>query len=189
MPLDSVRSIANTVTKYCTMTSQNIAGNITDFEQSISVNASADDIFEFLADVKNVPQYLPTVKSAQRQQSDTVPGAQSDRIRTQGEVGNHSYDVDGHFRVMKEARHLKWGSDGENEYSGWMEVQPDGEARSQVFVHIHYAPRPEMLQRMAERSPGGSFESAMNEGINKTLESIKRICEGRGGKQEISANQ
>jgi len=42
---------------------------------------------------------------------------------------------------------------------------------------------------MAERSPGGSFESAMNEGISKTLASIKQICEGKGGKQEIEANQ
>jgi len=42
---------------------------------------------------------------------------------------------------------------------------------------------------MVERSPGHSFESAMNEGISKTLESIKRICEGKGGKEEIEANK
>lgn len=163
------------------MTSQNLTGQTTEFEQSISVNAPADDTFDFLADVSNVPHYLPTVKSAQPQQGD--------RIRTQGQVGEHSYDSDGHFRVIRETRHLKWGSDGENDYGGWMEVQPEGESRSTVIVHIHYAPRPEMQQKMAEQSPGGSFETAMSEGISKTLESIKRICEGQGGKQEIAANQ
>ena len=42
---------------------------------------------------------------------------------------------------------------------------------------------------MAERSPNHSFESVINEGISKTLESIKRICEGKGGKEEIEANK
>lgn len=126
-------------------------------------------------------QYLPTIKNAQPQQEE--------RIRTQGQVGEHSYDSDGHFRVDQQARRIEWGSDGENDYGGWLEVQEDGDLQSQVKVHIHYAPKPETAQRMAEQSPSHSFESAMNEGISKTLESIKRICEGEGGKQEIAANQ
>lgn len=153
----------------------------TDFEQTITVDAPAGQIFDFLADVRNVPQYLPTVKNAQPQQGE--------RIRTVGQSGDHSYDSDGHFRVDHQARRLDWGSDGENEYSGWMEVHGDGNAPSQVKVHIHFAPQPEMAQRMAEHSPGHSFESVMNEGISKTLESIKRICEGTGGKVEIEANK
>lgn len=77
----------------------------------------------------------------------------------------------------------------ENDYNSWLEVQNNGGSQSQVKVHIHYLPKPETLQRMTERSPGHSFESGMNEGISKTLESIKRICEGKGGKEEIAANQ
>ncbi|MBD2100144.1 SRPBCC family protein [Leptolyngbya sp. FACHB-261] len=153
----------------------------TEFEQSITVNAAADSIFAFISDVKNVPQYLPTIKNAQPQEGE--------RIRTQGQVGDHSYDSDGHFRVDQQARRLQWGSDGENDYNGWLEVQGNGGPQSEVKVHIHYAPRPEMAQKMAERSPGHSFEAAMHEGISKTLESIKRICEGKGGKEEIAANQ
>lgn len=153
----------------------------TEFEQSITVAASADAIFEFISNVKNVPQYLPTVKNAQPQQGE--------RIRTQGQVGDRSYDSDGHFRVDKQAHRLEWGSDGENDYRGWLEVQGDGGSQSQVKVHIHYSPKPEVLQGMVERSPDHSFESVMNEGISKTLESIKRICEGKGGKEEIEANK
>jgi len=155
--------------------------NKTEFEQSITVSASADSIFEFISDVKNVPQYLPTVKSAQPQAGE--------RIRTQGQAGDRSYDSDGHFRVDKQAHRLEWGSDGENDYKGWLEVQGNGESQSQVKVHIHYAPKPEIMQRMVERSPDHSFESVMKEGISKTLESIKRICEGKGGKEEIEANK
>jgi uncharacterized membrane protein len=152
-----------------------------DFEQSVVVSALADRIFEYLADVRNVPEYLPTVRNAQPQEGE--------RIRTQGQAGEHSYDSDGHFHIDQSAHRLEWGSDGENEYGGWMQVQGNGDSQSQVTVHIHYAPGPEMAQHMAEQSPGHSFESAMNEGITKTLESIKRICEGQGGKEEIEANK
>lgn len=163
------------------MTSAKETVKTTEFEQSITVAAPANRIFDFLSDVRNVPQYLPTVRSAQPQQGE--------RIRTQGQSGDHSYDSDGHFRVDQSAHRLEWGSDGENDYGGWMKVQGNGDSQSEVTVHIHFAPQPEMAQKMAERSPGHSFESAMNEGIAKTLESIKRICEGRGGKEEIEANK
>ena len=163
------------------MTSTKETTQTNEFEQSITVAAPADAIFNFLADVKNVPQYLPTVKSAQPQQGE--------RIRTQGQAGDHTYDSDGHFRVDQQAQRLEWGSDGENDYRGWMQVQSNDSSQSQVTVHIHYAPKPEAAKHMAEQSPGHSFASAMNEGIAKTLESIKRICEGQGGKQEIEANQ
>ena len=155
--------------------------NATDFESSIEVNANADRIFEFLSDVRNVPQYLPTVTNAEPQ-----PG---ERIHTQGKVGEHTYDSDGHFRIDRDRRRLEWGSDGENDYGGSMEVTEKGSDKAAVKVQIHYAPQPETRQRMEQQSPQHSFESAMNEGINKSLESIKRICEGTGGKQEISPNQ
>lgn len=153
----------------------------TDFEQSTTVTAPADDIFDFISDIRNVPQYLPTVKNAQPQEGE--------RIRTQGQAGDRTYDSDGHFRIDKQSRRIEWGSDGENDYRGWLEVQSEEESRSLVKVYIHYAPKPEVLQHMIERSPDHSFESTMNEGISKTLESIKRICEGKGGKEEIDANK
>jgi uncharacterized membrane protein len=168
-------------TRKQTMTSAQESVKTTEFEQSITVLAPADLIFNYLADVRNVPQYLPTVKNAQPQQGD--------RIRTQGQSGEHSYDSDGHFRVNHSDHRLEWGSDGENDYGGWMNVKNIGNSQSKVTVHIHFSPRPEMAQKMAERSPGHSFEAAMNEGITKTLESIKRICEGQGGKVEIEANE
>jgi uncharacterized membrane protein len=155
--------------------------NTNEFEQSIEVAATSEKIFEFLADVKNVPHYLPTVKHAEPQEGE--------RIRTQGQAGDRTYDSDGHFRINEQQRRIEWGSDGENDYSGWLQVESETGSNSQVTVHIHYAPKPETAQRMAQNSPEHSFESAMNEGIAKTLNSIKRLCEGTGGKEEISANQ
>lgn len=178
----SIATIAATFEERTTMDSVNEStATKTDFEQSITVNAPAEGIFAYVSNVQNVPEYLPTIKSAQPQQGE--------RIRTQGQVGEKTYDADGHFRVNRESRRLEWGSDGENEYGGRLEVREQGDSQSEVSVYIHYNPRPETLQRMIEKSPDHSFEGAMNEGIQKTLESIKRICEGTGGKQEISPNQ
>lgn len=123
----------------------------TDFEQSISVNASADRIFEYLSDVRNVPEYLPTVKKADRQADD--------RIHTQGQVGEHTYDADGHFNIDRQRQKIEWGSDGENEYGGWMEVNDSGNNQAEVKVHIHYAPKPETKQRMEQQSPQHSFST------------------------------
>jgi uncharacterized membrane protein len=163
------------------MTSSNPrAVRTTEFEQSTTIAAPADNVFDFMADVSNLPKYLPTVRSAQPQEGE--------RVRTQGQAGGHSYDSDGHFRIDRLSKRIEWGSDGENDYGGWMEVDGDRE-QCKVTVHIHYAPPAEMAQKMAEQSPEGSFESAINEGIGKALESIKNICEGKGGKQEIEANQ
>ncbi|MBW4442587.1 MAG: SRPBCC family protein [Plectolyngbya sp. WJT66-NPBG17] len=47
------------------MTSAQQSVQTTDFEQSITMNSSADRIFEYLSDVRNVPQYLPTVTNAE----------------------------------------------------------------------------------------------------------------------------
>ncbi|WP_317107604.1 hypothetical protein [Chroococcidiopsis sp. SAG 2025] len=46
------------------------------------------------------------VKNAQPQEEE--------RIRTQEQAGEREYDSEGHFRVDKQARRLKWGSDSEN---------------------------------------------------------------------------
>jgi len=150
------------------------------FEQTIAVDASADGVFDFVSDVRNVPQYLPAIERAEPQQGE--------RIHTQGHIGERPIDSDGYFRVNRAERRMEWGSDGENDYRGWLAVSGDG-SRAEVKVHIDYAPPPQMQQAMAARTPGGSFESAMYEGIGKTLISIKNLCEGRGGKEELEVNR
>jgi uncharacterized membrane protein len=87
----------------------------TDFEQAIAVNAPADRIFEYLSDVRNVPEYLPTVTHAEPQSGE--------RIRTQGHAGEHEYDSDGHFHLDRQLNRIEWGSDGESEYGGWLQVK------------------------------------------------------------------
>jgi len=147
-----------------------------EYHQSEKVQAPADKVFAFVSDIKNLPQYLPTVTSASPQQGE--------RIRIQGEAGGHRYDSDGYFRVDKENKRLEWGSDGENNYSGWLEVKDSNQSNCEVAAHIQFDPKPELARKFDEQ--GGDRHRVINEGIKNALASIKNLCEGKGGKVEAA---
>lgn len=143
-----------------------------EYEESLTVGASADTVIDFVADVSNLPKYMPTTKAAQSQGED--------RVRVQGDAQGHHYDSDGYLRRATEQGRLEWGAD-EGYYSGWLQVRPEGEGAN-VTVHISLRGAP----------PGADPDSApapeqIQEGLRKSLESIRNHVEGRGGKEEPSA--
>ncbi len=72
-------------------------------ERSMAIHASPTAIYDFVADVRNLPKYLPTTQSAQSQGGE--------RVRVQGEAQGHSYDSDGHFHADPAKRRLEWDAD------------------------------------------------------------------------------
>ena len=135
-----------------------------DYEHSLTIEASPETVFKFVSDIKNLPKYLPTTH-----QAEALPG---DRVRVQGEAADHAYDADGYFRVDAPNHRLEWGSDGENRYRGWLEI--DGAASEcEVTVHLSFQANP------------GDRDKAISEGLISALESIRRQVEGNGGKVEI----
>lgn len=151
-----------------------------EYQQSKKVQASADEVFAFVSDIQNLPKYLPTVHNAMPQQGE--------RIRVQGEAGGHRYDSDGHFRVDKANRRMEWGSDGEHNYSGSLEVKEAGDKSAcEVAVNIKFDPKPELAQKFEQQ--GGDRHRVINEGINKALASIQNLCEGKGGKVEAAKHK
>ncbi len=147
-----------------------------DFESSISVNAPAPSVFDFVSRVENLPQYLPTVKNAE-------PAEGGERVRVTSVIQNESHTQDGFFRVAAPGRRLEWGSDGDKDYHGSMDLQ-DGGGQTTVTVRLHLNPPPEKAGEIEQRS-GQDWESQMQEGVERCLQSIKNICEGTGGKSEI----
>ena len=136
-----------------------------EYEQTMTMRASPDQVLDFVADVGNMPSYLPTTKSAQ----------------PQGEAQGHKYDSDGYLRRDPESKRLEWGAD-EGYYSGWLQVREAGAGASAVTIHISLRARP----------PGSDQSHAptdeqINEGLAKGLQSIQNHVEGRGGKVEPSA--
>ncbi len=150
-----------------------------EFEHALTMRASADQVFDFVADVGNMPKYLPTTKSAQSQGPD--------RVRVQGEVrppdgrgAERRYDADGYVRRLADRQRLEWGAD-EGYYSGWLEATDQGGGQAKVTVHISLRGTP----------PGADPNEApppdkVQEGLVAALQSIQRQLEGEGGKIEPS---
>lgn len=147
-----------------------------DYEHSLAVQASPRAVFDFAADIENLPKYLPTTHHAEAQ-----PGG---RIRVQGEAGGQAYDSDGYFRTDPMNLRLEWGSDGENRYLGWLEV--DGvDDECEVTVHLTFQPKPEQGERMDTQT--GDRDKTIQDGLTAALESLRNQVEGTGGKVEPAA--
>lgn len=147
-----------------------------EYERSRVIGAAPEQVFEFLSDVRNLPQYLPTTHHAEPQGPD--------RVRVQGEARGHDYDADGFFRRDQQDLRLEWGSDGELRYRGQLRVEPDGgRGGSRVTVHLSFEPPRGMAQGL------GDADSRIEEGIEAALESIQRQCEGQSGKVEPQGAQ
>ena len=144
-----------------------------EYEHTIVVNASADTVFDYVSDVRNMPRYLPTTHQAESQGPD--------RVRVQGEVRGRAYDSDGWLRLDRTEHRMEWGSDGENQYSGWMEVEGD-EGGSAVTVHLSFVPRRHQEVQFEQQT--GDVDATIQQGLEAALRSIKSQCEGSGTKVE-----
>jgi hypothetical protein len=87
-------------------------------EHTEHVVAQPDRVFAALADVNNLPHYVPQVTAARRGEGDNVEVEARYEGRTQhGEAW---------FRADAAARRIEWGAEGSS-YHGSLEVVPDGD--------------------------------------------------------------
>jgi uncharacterized protein YndB with AHSA1/START domain len=147
------------------------------YEHTATVNSSPEQVFDFVSNIDNLPRYLPTFKNAMSQGHE--------RVRVQGEAGKHQYDSVGYYRVDKTRNRIEWGSDGDNQYHGWLEVKADEGAAATVTVHLSFDPRPDIAEKYDQLS--GDRHRTIQESLEKALRSIKNQCEGEGGKIEPHA--
>jgi uncharacterized membrane protein len=149
---------------------------MSEYQRTIAIEAKPDDVFDFVSDINNLPKYLPTVESATPQHDGGV--------RVTGKAGDKAYDYEGYFRIDKESRHIEWGSNGEQEYSGWIQVENGVEEvfTSRVIVHLTFEPNPEVARQLEKQA--GDKDTAINEGIDEALRAIKNLCEDKGEKGE-----
>jgi uncharacterized membrane protein len=137
-----------------------------DYEGSTTVDAPADELFEYLSKVENLPQYFDRMTSARNLPGDEVEvearvepgdaGASGDGERT---VGGDAW-----FTIDADRLTLTWGSQGPHDYHGELEVRPSGDAASRVTVRLHTTHQGEGIQ----------------DGIEETLANIQRIAGSSG---------
>lgn len=122
-------------------------------ERSQRVNAPADALFDYLADVRNLPKYFSAMTSAEP--------AEGEAVRVTAVVDGHQHDGEAWFRVDREHKHLEWGSEGPNNYSGHLDVTAEGDT-SQVSVALHTE---------------GTDTDRIDQGLSDTLDQIQRLVE------------
>lgn len=124
-----------------------------DYQRSQSVDAPAGQLFGYLSDVGNLPRYFTAMTSAEP--------AGNDAVRVVADLDGTTREGEAWFRVDRERQHLEWGSEGPDNYHGYLDVTGDGDVSSvTVFVHT-------------ERHDSAGID----QGISQTLEEVKRLVE------------
>lgn len=124
-----------------------------DYEKSQDVDAPAQQLFDYLSDVRNLPKYFDSMTSAEPADGETV--------HTTAHVDGREVAGEARFKVDPDTMHLAWGSEGGRGYRGHLDVTGD-EAGSTVTVGLHT----EQVER-----------PEIGEGLATTLTNIKRLVE------------
>jgi polyketide cyclase/dehydrase/lipid transport protein len=114
------------------------------YDRKITMEVDPDRIFDFVSDPRNLPQFLPEVKRAEK--------LEGDRIRLQGDSHGHSYDAEGFFRDDRHRRRIEWGAEGDHSYSGWMQIR-EGDASSlvsEIEMELKFAQPPADAQKILD---------------------------------------
>lgn len=122
-----------------------------DFERTGTVDAEPDQLFDYLADVRHLPDYLPRMTDA-RPDGD-------EHVAVESDVDGDVQRSEAWFRVDDLEQRIEWGSEN-GPYHGWLKVTPDEVARSVVTIHVHH-----------EHSEAGDTSDDLDE----TLDNIRRL--------------
>ncbi len=154
-----------------------------EYEQTQTIDATADEAFVWLSDVSNLPKYLPPVINASIEEpsaGDNLGRRVRATLEYPGERGG-TFDAEGYLAVDEGRRRMEWGAEVERDYSGWLEVAAGADGESQVTVHLNFGER-SVEPEVREHTPEG--RDPLAEGISATLESIRRQIEEGSGKLE-----
>ncbi len=99
-----------------------------EYQQTGTIMAEPDTLFEYLADMGHLPEYLPVITEAHQS------GPESADVTT--DINGLEQHAQGWLRVDGLDRRLEWGTT-ETGYQGWLQVEPDetGDG-SVVTIHV-----------------------------------------------------
>jgi carbon monoxide dehydrogenase subunit G len=104
-------------------------------EHTEYVAAAPDRVFAALADLGNLPRYVPQLTAAER-----IDG---DRIKIEARYEGHTQQGEGWFRADESERQIEWGSAG-SDYRGWIRVSPEGDgSRLTLFLATVHGDAPD----------------------------------------------
>ena len=150
-----------------------------DYEQAQRVDAPAEAVFAWLADISHLPDYLPPVVAASLEgpSEGNNPGQKLRTTLQRPGDEQRTFDAEGYVWVDEGARRMDWGAESGRDYSGYLTVA-DSNGGSEVTVHLTLGERSAEADIPADQEGQGSLQ----EGIAATLESIRRQIEEGAGK-------
>jgi len=125
---------------------------------STQVGVAPDALFRYLSRIDNLPDYFDSM-------TDARPGDEADHVIVTADVEGRSVTGPAEFRIDEMARRIEWGSEGPNDYHGWLAISARGDA-SEVEVHL------------STRREGEA--NGIHEGIANTLARIRDLVEEAG---------
>lgn len=148
---------------------------------AIEIARNADEVFAFVADIRNLPAFLSGMRTA------APMGA--GRVVAEGAQGGRRYHAEGWMRVDREALAMEWSTDPGSERScaGTLRVVPlDGEGglgsaapRVRLELRIRLGERPTAGAAAGMRAQGrGQAGRTVEEAIAQALAAIQSLCEG-----------
>lgn len=144
---------------------------MSEYEHTVTISATPEAIFAYVADLRNLPDYLPVVRSA-------TP-LDSGRVRLRGQVDGRSYDVNGYLDSDPSQKRMEWGTYGAQAYGGRLEIHPYGtDLRTLLTVHLSFGPHAEQAEH---------YDRAVQHGLEDALNCIQRAVEERNGTLERTA--
>ena len=150
-----------------------------EYEYSLSIQSPPDELFSFVADVRNVTRFVPMIGGAD--------SPSHGRVRIWGQADGRPYDADGYVLADDDLRLVEWGLDGHLSYRGWIRVVgPDGAPVSRLTIHLSLLPvpgRPRDLDDLDDgRDPARDAE--IRGVLERAVHSIQHLVEGRAARLE-----
>ncbi|MFD6874659.1 MULTISPECIES: SRPBCC family protein [unclassified Streptomyces] len=106
-----------------------------DYDTSITVAVPPATLFGYLADVENLPAYMPRLTSAKPHDGDRV--TVTAHIEPPGEP-EQNVKSEAWIRVLEEGKSLEWGAPGPHDYHGRLHVTTGDDASSSLLsVELH----------------------------------------------------
>jgi carbon monoxide dehydrogenase subunit G len=107
-----------------------------EFSRTTTIEATPDQLFEFLSKVENLPKYFTGLTEAHHTTGDEVhvtadPKVTGGEPDTGGRIHGEAF-----FKIDAEQRALTWGAEGEHDYHGELQVSDDG-GNARVSLHLH----------------------------------------------------
>jgi hypothetical protein len=98
------------------------------YRRTRTLRAGEDRVFEYLADVGNLPRYFDRMTEAE-----PVAGG---AVRVTAKVDGETERGEAWFRVDRTARRIQWGSEDSGDYHGTLDLRADQD-RTIVDIELH----------------------------------------------------